>query len=263
MRSRSSDPHTATVQARFGEVAEQYATSEIHASGASLQALLEEVRPRPTWTVVDVATGAGHAGFIFAEHVEQVIAVDVTEAMLHQALNGGAARGLTNLRVVAADAACLPFATGSIDLVTCRLAFHHFQNQPSALAEGWRVLKPGGILGLADNITVDEPAAAEYYNTFERIRDPSHYHVHSVNGLEQLTTAAGFEVDATRRLSKEIEFDGWADRQRVSTREKAHLIDMLERVPDALAPMLAPRSVENKLCFTLWEAVIVARSTRS
>ena len=40
-----------------------------------------------------------------------------------------------------AAAESLPFCTGSFDLVTCRLAPHHFQNVPQFLGEVHRVLR--------------------------------------------------------------------------------------------------------------------------
>ena len=263
MLSGLSDPHKARVRSRFGSVAARYATSEIHARGRSLDALIEEVRPQPAWTVADVATGAGHAGFTFAPHVERVVSLDFTETMLHQVSEGAVARDLSNVRLLAADAESLPLSTGAVDAVTCRLAFHHFANPIAALAEFRRVLKPGGVLGLTDNITADEPLAADYYNAFERVRDGSRYRVLSFDGLTELVRGAGFTVDAARRFSKEVELEEWADRQRVSVHGKASLRNLLEKAPDALRPMLAPRAVDGTLYFTLWEAVVVARSTDS
>jgi malonyl-CoA O-methyltransferase len=49
-------------------------------------------------------------------------------------------------RYVAADAHALPLATDSIDLVWSNLAFHWFDDVPAAIAEWYRVLRPGGLL---------------------------------------------------------------------------------------------------------------------
>ncbi len=119
MSSALFDPHKATVRAQFGGVADQYATSEIHASGTSLKVLIAEVQPQPSWTVLDVATGTGRAGFAFAGRVDQVIAVDFTEPMLHQTRVGAAARGLNNVRAVDAEAEHLPFAAGTRGTSRC------------------------------------------------------------------------------------------------------------------------------------------------
>lgn len=247
------------VQSQFGAAADDYATSDIHARGESLAALLEVARPEPDWTVLDVAAGAGHTAFALAPHVSRAVAVDLTEAMVRKTLELAAARALRNVRGARADAEGLPFAAASFDAVACRLAFHHFPNPGQALQEFRRVLKPGGSLALADTVTVEEPAAAAYYNAYEKIRDPSHHRVLSGAGLRDLLAAAGFRVAATRELTKEFEFHEWTDRQRVSGADKERLLAMMRDLPDALRPVMAPRWADGTLYFTLLEAVLLAR----
>ena len=48
------------VQQQFGANAAAYATSAVHAKGASLARLVELVKPGADWSVLDIATGAGH-----------------------------------------------------------------------------------------------------------------------------------------------------------------------------------------------------------
>lgn len=49
-------------------------------------------------------------------------------------------------RYAAADAHALPVASDSVDLVWSNLAFHWFDDVPAAIAEWYRVLRPGGLL---------------------------------------------------------------------------------------------------------------------
>lgn len=49
-------------------------------------------------------------------------------------------------RYVAGDAHLLPIAADSVDLVWSNLAFHWFDDVPAAIAEWYRVLRPGGLL---------------------------------------------------------------------------------------------------------------------
>jgi SAM-dependent methyltransferase len=51
-------------------------------------------------------------------------------------------------RLVQSDAARLPFAPGSVDLVYSFAAFEHFADPAAVVAESWRILKPGGYLFL-------------------------------------------------------------------------------------------------------------------
>jgi ubiquinone/menaquinone biosynthesis C-methylase UbiE len=254
-----SDELKARVQRQFGAATDGYATSDIHASGESLGILLGLIKPQAEWQMLDVATGAGHTAMAFAPHLAHVVATDLTEGMLAKTAELAAARELTNLEVRPADAEALPFEDGAFDLVTCRLAFHHFPNARQAVAEFARVLKPGGLLGFTDNIVVPGRHAAGYYNAYEKLRDPSHNWVYPLVRLQAMFEQAGLQVEASRQLSKELEFQEWADRQHVSAADKAKLLEMMRNIPEALKPLFAPRWADGTLYFSLWEAVIIGR----
>ena len=254
-----SDDLKAKVQAQFGADTNSYATSEIHAKGESLGILLELIKPQSDWLVLDVGTGAGHTAMVFAPHVARVIATDLTEGMVSKTAELAAGRGLTNLKTRPADAEALPFEEASFDLVTCRLAFHHFPSPRQAVSEFARVLKPGGVLGFTDNIVVPDKQAAGYYNAYEKLRDPSHNWIYPLARLQAMFEQAGLQVEATRELSKEFEFHHWADRQHVSKADKEKLMEMMRNIPEALKPLFAPRWADGTMYFSLWEAVIVAR----
>jgi ubiquinone/menaquinone biosynthesis C-methylase UbiE len=254
-----SDELKAKVQAQFGPSSDAYATSDVHAKGESLGLLVELVNPQPDWVALDVATGAGHTALTFAPHVARVVATDLTAEMLHKTAELAAQRGLTNVETKPADAEALPFDDASFDLVTCRIAMHHFPNPRQALAEFARVLKPGGVLGFTDNITVPDRQAAGYYNAYEKLRDPSHNWVYPLVRLQAMFEDAGLKVEATRELGKELEFHEWTDRQHVSDATKENLLEMMRNIPELLQPLFAPRWAEGTMYFSLWEAVLVAR----
>jgi ubiquinone/menaquinone biosynthesis C-methylase UbiE len=246
------------VRQQFGRSAAAYATSDIHARGDSPGILLELVRPAPDWQVLDVATGAGHTALAMAPHVARVTATDLTPEMLDETARLAAARGLTNVVTRLADAEALPFPDATFDLVTCRLAFHHFGRPETAVREFARVLKPGGTLGFADNIAVEDPEGAAAYNAYEKLRDPSHHEVLPLSRLVALFESNGLHVEATRSFSKESEFHEWADRMHVTAADKARLVEMLRALPASARPLLAPRFADGTVHFSLWEAVVVA-----
>jgi ubiquinone/menaquinone biosynthesis C-methylase UbiE len=142
-------------QQRFGKAAADYATSEVHAKGESLKRLVELAEPKSHWRVLDVATGAGHTALAFAPHVAKVTATDITEEMLREARKLAASRGLANVRTLLAKAEDLPFPDASFDLVVCRLAAHHFDDMKGFAAEAYRMLMPGGMIGIVDTIAPD------------------------------------------------------------------------------------------------------------
>jgi ubiquinone/menaquinone biosynthesis C-methylase UbiE len=140
------------VREQFGASAQKYVTSSIHAQGASLARIVELTQPQPDWLVLDISTGGGHTALALAPHVRRVVATDWTPEMLAAAEEFIRARGLTNIEFKIADAENLPFGENEFDLVTNRLALHHYPNARRAISEVVRVLKPKGLFALVDNV---------------------------------------------------------------------------------------------------------------
>jgi len=259
------------VQQQFGAHAASYSTSTVHAKGASLGRLVELVRPQPNWQALDIATGAGHTAAAFAPHVAHVIASDLTPEMLQEAGKLAAAKGYANMETARADAEALPFGDARFDLVTCRIAAHHFPDVPTFVAEVWRVSKAGGTFALVDNISPDLEstpgfASAELrdasltYNAFEKIRDPSHGRCLGMAEWSEMLGDTGFEVTHKERLPKDMEFEPWASRMGCDTTTTERLRSMLTEGTPALKAFLKPRVEGGKLWFTLDEAIVVART---
>ena len=140
------------VQEMFGGKADAYATSRVHAKGASLQRLVELIEPRSHWVGIDIATAAGHTAHILAPHVSRMVATDITIDMLPKATSLALEKGLSNVETAGTDAENMAFADHSFDLVTCRITPHHFPDIPKFVSEAWRILKPGGVFAVVDNV---------------------------------------------------------------------------------------------------------------
>jgi ubiquinone/menaquinone biosynthesis C-methylase UbiE len=248
------------VQKKFGEAAADYAASSVHARGESLGRLIELVQPKSSWRLLDIATGAGHTALAFAPHVAKVTASDITDQMLAEAKRLAAERGLGNVKTTRAKAEDLPFPDMSFDLVTCRLAAHHFDKPRAFVAETFRVLMPGGTLAIVDNISPDKQELANAYNHFEKLRDPSHGRCLSLSEWTALLEAAGFTVEHSEQMDQDIEFGPWVQRMRCADSTIARLKTMLGDEP--LKSFLKPRQTDAGLAFTLQEAIIVARKPR-
>ncbi len=258
------------VQQQFGAHAAAYATSAVHAKGSSLGRLVELVKPESYWQALDIATGAGHTAAAFAPHMAHVIASDVTDEMLEETRKLAAAKGLANLETATADAEALPFEDARFDLVTCRIAAHHFPDVPRFVAEVKRVLKPGGTFALVDNISPDSLSTPGYtdaeladaaagYNAFEKLRDPSHGRCLGLAEWCAVIAAAGLAVQHREILPKDMEFAPWAARMDVDAATVARLRSMLEEGTPALKAFLKPRHDSDALWFTLDEAIAIAR----
>jgi ubiquinone/menaquinone biosynthesis C-methylase UbiE len=221
-------------QERFGQFAEGYVNSQSHAKGYDLDRLVEIITPLADWLVLDVATGGGHTALKFAPHVRKVVATDLTPKMLSAAEKFIREQGVTNIAFEPADAEELPFADGTFDLVTCRIAPHHFPNCAQFIKEGERVLKSGGLLLVQDHVLPEEEAAARYVDNFERLRDPSHNRAFSHAEWIAMFTQTGLQVRHTEEIIKRHHLIPWAERQGCSSEIIEQLKIMLtEALPGA------------------------------
>jgi SAM-dependent methyltransferase len=118
-------------------------------------------------------------------------------------------RGLGNVEFRAGDAEELPFPDGSFDLVSCRAAFHHFARPERVLAEMRRVATADGRLLIADMLTCEEPAKAEYHNRMERLCDPSHVRALTRSEFDQLLAAQGLAARFQAEVPIDMDFEEW------------------------------------------------------
>ena len=244
------------VQEQFGKTAASYLTSKPHALGKSLERLVTLTAPQADWRMLDVATGGGHVAYAFAPHVGRVWATDITQEMLDQVKAEAAKRGLANVRTAYAKAEALPFEDETFDLVTCRIAPHHFDSIPAFLAEVHRVLKRGGLFALVDNV-VPEGSVGDYINAFERFRDPSHLRAWTMAEWRAALKAAGLAVGHEEQIDKTMEFGPWAARHDATMLRL--LRSMLVEVTPAVQAALEPKTDGDNVTFRLCEGLFIAK----
>lgn len=114
-------------------------------------AMIQEARLLPDFSVLDVAAGTGEPGLTAAAFVPygSVTLTDLSEGMLRVAAEKAADRGLSNVRTAVSDVSALPFDEGTFDVVFCRFGFMFFPDMSAALREMARVAKPGARISAA------------------------------------------------------------------------------------------------------------------
>lgn len=195
----------------FGKNAQKYVASESHAKGSDLPLLVEWLNPKSDWVMLDIATGGGHVAKTLSPYIGTVFSTDLTEEMLANTakhLN----KEFKNIWYVIADAEKLPFLEGTFDLVTCRIAPHHFPNPNLFIEEVSRVLKPGGKFVLIDNVAPEEEALDEFMNMVEKLRDESHVRALRISQWKQLMTKAGLKETKSINRKKTFQFPSWVAR---------------------------------------------------
>ena len=143
-----------------------------------------------------------------------------------------------------AKAEALSFDDASFDLVTCRIAPHHFDSIPAFVAEAHRVLKAGGLFGLVDNVVVAGDVG-DFVNAFERFRDPSHLRAWTMQEWRDALAAQGFSIAHEEELDKTMEFKPWAARHDATM--QAFLRAMLAHADPAAKASLDPQGTGDAL----------------
>lgn len=198
------------VKSIFSKNADAYATSITHANGEDLEQLIDWLQPSSCAVALDLATGGGNVVKRLAQTVATVFATDLTKEMLQNTSNF--LTDYKNVYYVVADAENIPFLNNSFDIVSCRIAAHHFPNPALFIEEVHRVLKPGGTFILIDNVAPAIPALDEFMNTFEEMRDPSHSKALTVKDWTELIERNQLEIVREQRTKKTLPFHNWVNR---------------------------------------------------
>lgn len=249
-----------SVQRQFGQQASRYAVSRPHATGTSLRVMVDWARPKPTDLVLDIATGAGFTALAFAASAGEVVAMDITLKMLHEARRLAGDRGVHNIRFLQAAAEALPFRNGCFDVATCRIAPHHFSSVPEFLTEVRRILRPEGRFVLTDTSSPEEADAHTWHQEVERMRDPSHLRNYTPSEWRSLITEAGFTIEEeTTSHRSELVFSDWV---RTSGSPPAVVTELRRRFLAAspgVRNAFHIRDVDGDIHFSLMLVILLAR----
>ena len=158
--------------------------------------------------------------------------------MIGVARDRAADMGLANLAYLIGDVHALPLPPASLDLVTCRIAPHHFHDVGGFLCEAARILKPGGRLVVEDSLAPDEPAVAGFLEDLEKRRDPTHVHSLTRGEWGAACAAAGLRILRETVARKRHPFDLWIRRTGLSDREIAGLAAQILAAPEDIRSRL-------------------------
>jgi ubiquinone/menaquinone biosynthesis C-methylase UbiE len=250
------------VKQQFGKNAESYVTSPIHKDGTDLQKLLKLAKITGEENVLDIATGGGHTANGFAPFVKKVIALDLTAEMLVAAEKFIRANGHQNVEFIQGDAEDLPFSEQSYDIVTCRIAPHHFPNVNKFVNEVFRVLRSKGQFLLDDNVVPEDDEFDEFYNKIEKKRDYSHFRAWKKSEWLRMLELAGFEISEWHRFEKTFQFDSWCNRMKLSEKEKNELHSIFANSSNKVKEKFRITFNDNKVSTFQGESIILKAQKR-
>ncbi len=225
----------ALAQAQFGPAAGAYVTSSTHAHGADLARLVELAAPAGHERLLDVATGGGHTALAFVPYVAHVVASDLTLPMLQAARTYLSAQGATQVAYLRCEAERLPVAPASFELITCRVAAHHFADVPAFVQSSASTLCPGGLLLISDHIGLEDAEQDAFMDRFERWRDPSHVRAYRFADWQRFCAEAGLRVVLMEAdLREPYLFADWTARLRMPKAAQEELERWLLAAPSHL-----------------------------
>jgi len=198
------------IREQFGRTATAYVEATHFTGGEDLEEAARLLKPSHDDNMLDVACGGGHMALFFAPMVRQVVASDLTMQMLKKAQEHIAEEGrVDNVVFREADAEDLPFPAGSFTLLTCRIAPHHFADVPQALREFHRVLRRGGRMAIIDTLMPSDPEIAEFFQTMEKMRNPTHIKAFSEDEWQKMILDSELILQETMIISKTHDFQEW------------------------------------------------------
>lgn len=173
--------------------------------------------------VLDAGCGAGALAYALAPHVGDVVGVDLSEPLLAAAREAAP----PNCTFVTADAASLPFRFGEFDIGGCLRVLHHARRPELVVSELARVVRPGGLVLVVDQLGDVDPMVAREIDRFERERDASHCRLLPDADIRQLLEANDLVVRTSeivqelRDLERFLDIAGLEGEERERVRRMA------------------------------------------
>jgi ubiquinone/menaquinone biosynthesis C-methylase UbiE/broad specificity phosphatase PhoE len=203
--------------------------------------------------VLDIGTGIGLLPLILSEDgAKQLVGIDISPEMLEQAeylrlSRGSDAAARVTFRLAPAHA--LPFREETFDAVTCRLVLNHVRRPERIIKEIVRVLRPGGILILAELLGVDNPVKRATQNAIEERRNTAHVAARGAEQYNKLLTDAGLQIEAKEIISFERELEEWLAIYYADRADAAVVREMIEAGLETDAAGINARRQGNTLVF--------------
>jgi ubiquinone/menaquinone biosynthesis C-methylase UbiE len=242
-----SDERKQAVQETFGKNAEKYVQSSTHAKGEDLKLMVEWLQPQRDWTVLDIATGGGHVARALAAEVDLVVATDLTRPMLEAAARANQREQINNILYVEADAERLPFLDAAFDVVTCRIAGHHFPDPGAFIREVSRVLRPEGYFLFIDNVAPEDQELAAFVNQIEKMRDVSHGRCLSVREWATLFAKNRLNPLREKENKKKFAFLEWVKRTSESRKQEEAVEQFILQAADHLRDYLQVQIMDQRV----------------
>jgi len=158
-RATNSQEFFTKHAAEFHEKQDLIASHEQY--GETLEDLVATLNLQQTATALEIGPGEGALLPALSKRFQQVIGLDVSEAMLEKANTKMADQQLENIKLLHGDCQLAVDKGIQADLVTCNMVLHHVPAPKEIFIHSAELLKPGGCLLITDLCAHDQVWARE------------------------------------------------------------------------------------------------------
>ena len=225
----------------FNPVARAYSRKVAPFRFSQFLTLVHELELRGDEVVLDIGSGPGELSMRIADELTNggyLTGVDLSPNMVRLARKTAANYNRSNVSFTRGDALNLKFPDNSFDVVVSSNAFPWVSNRQRFLKEIYRVLKPGGRLGLValsnrcyhefanalKKVSAAHPKLLSIKNPFEQMGAK----LHSLTGLGRTVTKSGLDVTKRFQFSTEEPITATDYLTRVNAIVNENYLDNLE-----------------------------------
>lgn len=141
------------VQAFFERVAMDWDTMRLaYYDERVIETMAEVARIGEGSEITDVGTGTGFVAAGLASRVKRAIGIDNASGMLRVARENLDALSVSNAELLVGDLVRLPLEDNSVDAAFANMVLHHAVEPAAMLEEMARIVRPGGMVVIADEV---------------------------------------------------------------------------------------------------------------
>jgi len=246
-------------QEQFAKQSDRYGRGHILQNVDDVRAACDHLKLPVRAQVLDVSTGGGHTEIFFASLGHDVTLSDLTQPMLDRASTLAREQGFA-VKTQQHSAELFPFANDSFDLVTCRVAAHHFSSPDYFVRESARVLRGGGALLVIDGTVEDDQAEAEEWShRVEKLRDPSHNRFITPRNWRRTCEAAGLSVTHWGLTPfKQPDLNWYFETAATTPENRAQVLELIRTAPESARKLFRLGEEDGKIVWWWQRMTLVA-----
>jgi ubiquinone/menaquinone biosynthesis C-methylase UbiE len=245
---------------QFGKQSHRYASGHILSNTSDVEEAVRRMALPKRAQVLDVAAAAGFTGLYLARLGHDVTLADIAPQMLERAREKAQESGV-EVQLCEHAAEQMPYEANRFDLVTCRVAAHHFSSPAAFIQETWRVLVPGGFFLLIDGTVPDgSPVAEEWMHQVEKLRDPSHHRFLTPGSWSHLCEEAGMRVEHVGLSPfQQPDLNWYFETAATSAENRVKVLDLVRNAPVQAREMFQLEVHGEKIIWWWQRLTLIAR----